>query len=64
MVVAYRLSHNEGVEQGFVSLEDEATFAPIVFFDLYEVDGEIRAFKDADEAQAWLDKPSRARVES
>jgi hypothetical protein len=51
MVVAYFITHNEGILKGII----ENPGKKVALFDLFEVDGTIRAFKDRQDAQDWLD---------
>ncbi len=52
MVVAYYMPHNDGVEKGILEKPGDNTGLTLV--DLYEVDGEIRAFETWSEAMNWL----------
>lgn len=50
MVVAYRITHNEGVIEGILTKPGDG----VPLYDLYEVDGTLMAFETEDEAEAWL----------
>jgi hypothetical protein len=52
MIVAYYISHNEGVEHGILENPGDATGSECI--DLSEVDAEIQAFATKAEALAWL----------
>ena len=52
LYVAYHMPHNDGIESGILSEPGDTTGLDLV--DLYEVDGEIRAFATKEEAEAWL----------
>jgi hypothetical protein len=55
MVVAYWISHNDGVEKGILDGPGQKT-PEFALIDLYEVDGVIRTFETREEAKGWLAK--------
>ena len=52
VTVAYYMPHNDGVEFGILDAPGQTTGLGLA--DLYEVDGEIRAFGNRQGAENWL----------
>ena len=59
LTVAYYMPHNEGVESGILDAPGQTTGLGLV--DLYEVDGEIRAFDNRQDAEGWLQEKRPGR---
>jgi hypothetical protein len=62
MVVAYWMPHNDGIESGILDAPGQDTGLDLV--GLYEVDGQIRTFKDRAKAETWLSQKKSERQES
>lgn len=52
MVVAYYMPHNDGTESGILDKPGQDTGLDLI--DLYEVDGKIATFDNAEQARTWL----------
>ncbi len=59
MVAAYYMPHNEGAQSGILDAPGQTTGLGLV--NLYEVDGEIRAFENRQGAESWLQQQEARR---